>query len=65
LSVSASACKSATRRRANKFMDGEFYWNDGHRQASFPSKAHISVLKWHNAIKQKLEDIESWKRLAA
>jgi len=46
-------------------MDGEFYWNDGPRQASFPSKAYISALKWLNAIKQKLEDIESWKRLAA
>jgi hypothetical protein len=43
-------------------MDGEFYWNDGPRQASFPS---ISALKWLNAIKQKLKDIELWKRLAA
>jgi len=43
-------------------MDGEFYWNDGPQQASFPSKAPISADEM--AHSQKLEDIELWKPLS-
>ena len=60
-SVSASACKSATRRRANKFMRGESYWIGGHRQASFPPKAPVPAAGTVHI--QKLEDIELRKRL--
>jgi hypothetical protein len=39
-------------------MDGEFYWNDGPRQASFPSKAPFPAAEI--AHSQKLEDIKLW-----